>query len=143
MAEKDKKPTLIYVKSALPPMHGGDQTALFERDEAHPGGEAFVSGNAVVQVAETSAVASALANKRLVKVSDTEGEKALSAQQSASSTSTSENDSITEAALKRMDKETLIATGIKFGLNSRDEQTKQEILDEILASDAFKNQVEK
>lgn len=44
------------------------RVALWERHPDHPGGEVFVVGDRVVDVAETTAVAQALKAGRLVKV---------------------------------------------------------------------------
>ncbi len=49
------------------PKSDGWPGAFWERDPAHPGGEVFVSGGAVVEVAETPMVQEALSQKRLVK----------------------------------------------------------------------------
>lgn len=50
-------------------VHGtGDRVALWERDPAHPGGEAFVAGPALVQVAPTPAVLAGIRVGRLVEI---------------------------------------------------------------------------
>lgn len=54
----------ILVKSAKP----GNHVALWDRHPDHPGGEVFVSGDAVVEAAETPGVLRALADKRIVQV---------------------------------------------------------------------------
>lgn len=52
------KPALIAVRSS-------DGHPFWERHEAHPGGEVWVAGDAVVQVAQTAAVQRALKDGRL------------------------------------------------------------------------------
>jgi hypothetical protein len=58
----------IMVKSALPPApDGGNRVALFERDPAHPDGEAFVAGPDPVKVGKsTVGVLAALREGRIV-----------------------------------------------------------------------------
>ena len=69
----------IHVKSALkpstatgpfghPPDPDGVQVAFWERNPAHPGGEVYVAGDGVVEVAETPLVIEALERKRIKKV---------------------------------------------------------------------------
>lgn len=63
------QPSYIKVKSNLPAKKdGGSQVALYEVNPAHPDGEVFIAGETVVEVAETSEVNRAIAEKRLVKV---------------------------------------------------------------------------
>lgn len=54
----------ILVRSGLT----GDEVALWEREPSHPGGEIFVAGAGVVEVAMTPAVARGLQQGRLVEV---------------------------------------------------------------------------
>jgi predicted flap endonuclease-1-like 5' DNA nuclease len=54
----------IWVRSG----EEGGRVALFERNPAHPGGEVFVAGDDVAEVALTPAVVEALRRGRLVKV---------------------------------------------------------------------------
>jgi hypothetical protein len=73
---KQEKIETIKVKSNLKPTRdGGNPVALWEVDERHPavddqspGGEIFVAGNAVVEVAKTPAVLKALSQEKLVEV---------------------------------------------------------------------------
>lgn len=59
----------ITVKSTLKAKpDGGDPVALWEKDPAHPNGEAFVAGSAPVEVGKTAEVARLLANKTLEEV---------------------------------------------------------------------------
>ena len=53
----------VRVKSNLP----NDQVVLWERDPAHPDGEAYIAGDTTVVVAETPAVSRLLAEKKIVK----------------------------------------------------------------------------
>lgn len=60
---------LIKVKSTLGQRRdGGWPLAFFERDAAHPQGEAFIAGPDAVEVAETPAVLLALGNGQLERV---------------------------------------------------------------------------
>lgn len=60
----------IYVKSALPvEADGGSRVALYESHPSHPGGEAFVAGENVVEAGETGEVLRALAEGRIAKTS--------------------------------------------------------------------------
>jgi hypothetical protein len=63
---KATAPKLIWVRSLLPiEADGGSRVALFEQNDAHPDGEAFVAGETPVQVAQTGAVLKALANGQI------------------------------------------------------------------------------
>jgi hypothetical protein len=67
--EDEPKPKHIKVKSTLPvKKDGGAQVALYETDPNHPNGEVFIAGEGTFEVAETSAVARAISEGRLVKV---------------------------------------------------------------------------
>ncbi|GIW06365.1 MAG: hypothetical protein KatS3mg060_1170 [Dehalococcoidia bacterium] len=60
---------LIVVRSTLAPgADGAMPVALFERDPAHPGGEAFIADDRPHRVARTAAVAARLAAGTLVEV---------------------------------------------------------------------------
>ncbi len=50
----------------------GNRVALWERDAAHPDGEAFVAGDTVASVARTPAVVARLQDGTLVEVRDEE-----------------------------------------------------------------------
>ena len=66
---KEEKPKLIKVRSLLPAKKdGGNPVALWERDTAHPDGEAFIAGDTPVEVAETGAVLKAISDKKIEKV---------------------------------------------------------------------------
>jgi hypothetical protein len=58
---------LIKVKSAKPE---SGEVSLWEQHPDHPGGEVWVSGEKVVEVAETSEVLKKLGAKAIVKVED-------------------------------------------------------------------------
>jgi hypothetical protein len=59
----------FLVKSALPvAKDGGSVVALWEVDDAHPGGQAFIAGDRPVEVANTAGVESALRDKKIEKV---------------------------------------------------------------------------
>jgi len=75
MADEQKKPELITVKSALapvPPRVPGNppehRLAFYQRHPDHPDGEVRVSGEHEVQVALTPEVSGAIAEGKLVKV---------------------------------------------------------------------------
>jgi hypothetical protein len=63
----DNKTKTIWVESGL----GNNRVALWERDDAHPGGEAWVAGKgkAPVQVGETALVRRLIGDRQLVEVS--------------------------------------------------------------------------
>lgn len=63
---------LIVVKSNLAPEppDNADAVALWERNEAHPDGEIYISGPQPVQVALTARVAEGLNEGRLVEVNE-------------------------------------------------------------------------
>lgn len=67
----------IHVKAGNPAKR---QVALWERAADHPGGEAFVAGSRVVEVAVTQEVARRLANKTLVEVKGAEATAAPTAE---------------------------------------------------------------
>jgi hypothetical protein len=58
--EANDPATFVFVKSNM-----GTRVALFERNEAHPDGQAFVHGDKAHKVAETEAVFSALSDRRI------------------------------------------------------------------------------
>ena len=52
---------VVKVRSTLTPKKdGGDVVVLWEQDDAHPGGQAFIAGPAPVEVALTPAVSKLL-----------------------------------------------------------------------------------
>ncbi len=53
----------IWVKAAQ-----SDRVGIWERDDRHPGGEVFVAGDAIVEVARTSLVEDKLRIHDLVQV---------------------------------------------------------------------------
>lgn len=59
------------------------RVVLFERDDRHPGGEAFVFGPQPKQVFETTGVVQAIRNGDLEKISEKDARAALGAQQNA------------------------------------------------------------
>lgn len=62
---------LVTVKSTLAPRaDGGQVVALWERDPDHPGGEAFVAGDAPVEVARTAGVTAKLRSRELIEVGE-------------------------------------------------------------------------
>lgn len=72
-ASVEQQKNTIFVRSLLKQQaDGGHLVALFEKDDRHPGGEAFVSGPDVVEVFQTHAVAVALAGGRIEKVTEPE-----------------------------------------------------------------------
>ncbi len=67
----EKKSKLMIVRSTLKPTpDGGDPVVLHEQDERHPGGFAFVSGKAPVEVFATPAVLNALKEGWLKDITD-------------------------------------------------------------------------
>lgn len=57
---------MIKVRSALEPEpDGGNRVALWEKHEAHPGGEIYIADQTVKEVAETLKVAEAIQDRRL------------------------------------------------------------------------------
>lgn len=64
----------IYVKAG--PATPAGRVALWEVDPQHPGGEVFVAGESVVEVAPTSKVNLRLRNEQLVEVAGPSGKKA-------------------------------------------------------------------
>ena len=59
---------LINVRSA----RSDERVALWEKDDEHPGGEAYVAGSAAVQVATTSAVIRKIADGEIEVIDDEE-----------------------------------------------------------------------
>ena len=55
----------------------GKKVALWERHPSHPGGEVFVVGDRVVEVALTTGVQTALRDGRIVEVEEAPGADAL------------------------------------------------------------------
>lgn len=76
MAEKKKsadtdkgESAFIKVKSTLKQKpDGGDEIVLFEVDNRHPGGEAFVAGDTPVEVFPTPRVTALIREERLIEV---------------------------------------------------------------------------
>jgi hypothetical protein len=69
--DKDNEPTYLYVRSNL----DGDDVALHEVDDKHPGGSVIVAGQNVEKVADTAFVRSRLRDRWLVEVKGSEGKK--------------------------------------------------------------------
>lgn len=68
-AEKDDSTGFITVKSTLESKpDGGDEVVLFELDDRHPGGEAFVAGDKPVKVFPTPRVTALIREERLIEV---------------------------------------------------------------------------
>jgi hypothetical protein len=58
---------LITVKSVLPKKKdGSSEVAIWDKDDAHPGGEAFVAGDEAVLVAPTAAISGAITAGRII-----------------------------------------------------------------------------
>lgn len=69
MAVKVTRTDTIFVQSNLKPTKdGGELVALFDKDDRHPGGEAFVAGADVVEVFPSPEVSGAIARGALVQV---------------------------------------------------------------------------
>lgn len=64
MEEKRQGQFIELVQSA------GNPVALWEKHEAHPGGEVLIAGDKPVRVARTERVVEKLRNEELVQVSD-------------------------------------------------------------------------
>lgn len=65
----DSSPGFITVKSTLESKpDGGDEVVLFEKDDRHPGGEAFVAGDWPVKVFPTPRVTALIREERLIEV---------------------------------------------------------------------------
>jgi hypothetical protein len=62
----EQRDDTIRVKSANP-----EKVGVWERDPAHPDGEVYVAGDAVVEVAQTALVLEKLRNRELVEVTGT------------------------------------------------------------------------
>ncbi len=67
--EEDPAKVIEVVSNLVPREDGGDPVALFERHEAHPGGEAFIAGPRPVSVALTARVIEALREGRIIEAS--------------------------------------------------------------------------
>lgn len=66
---KPKSNGTIFVRSLLKGKPGGgDAVVLFERDDRHPGGEAYVAGNTPVEVFPTPQVAALIREEKLEEV---------------------------------------------------------------------------
>ncbi|HMV50852.1 MAG TPA: hypothetical protein PLD20_24415 [Blastocatellia bacterium] len=74
---KGKSPTKVKVKNGETVFvrslvkgkpGGGDQVVLWERDERHPNGEAYVAGETVVEVFPTPQVAALIREQKLEEV---------------------------------------------------------------------------
>lgn len=72
VAEVDEEKTQWVISTNPVKKDGGSVVALFEEDEAHPGGEAFVAGPKAVEVALTSAVVGKLASGEIRKATGAE-----------------------------------------------------------------------
>ncbi len=68
-SDAEKAAGTILVKSTLPSQpDGGDKVVLFEIDDRHPGGEAFVAGDKPVEVFPTPRVTALIREEKLVEV---------------------------------------------------------------------------
>lgn len=66
---KPKTADTIWVRSLVKGRPGGgDQVVLWERDERHPGGEAYIAGETPVEVFPTPAVTALIRELKLEEV---------------------------------------------------------------------------
>jgi hypothetical protein len=68
---KPAEPEYISVRSTAPPKaDGGSVVVLWERDPAHPGGEAMIAGESPVRVGMSPAVSKLLRDGEIEEVED-------------------------------------------------------------------------
>lgn len=79
-ADDDNKEYIWVVSNLSKNKDGGHPLALFEQNDDHPTGEAFVSGDTAVQVGMTSAVMEKLNKKVIRKANAPEISKAKKAE---------------------------------------------------------------
>lgn len=115
----------VTVKSGLPKRDdGGFPLALFERNEAHKGGEIYIADDETHEVALTAEVKAALNDGRLVEAEEGESEKP--------DTPYADADDTVDSLKNRYNTVELEDLAGKYGVEVQDEWQKKDIAEAIL-----------